>query len=197
MDAVLKLTEILKENTFEDYFIQLQPPTDNQQYNNAVANVQKRMEKRRNSDDLLKCPIKGCLKKFADTTNIKRHIQVKHFDWKLYSCTCGKVYGYKPPLKNHIITKHLGNFSSCFAILNVHNWLKYLYFKLFCIVDMQFECKVCLKMYAKEDTVMVHARWGHVMPQGKEVFWSPAKRQIQMRLFMPIDVTGCYKYPTN
>ncbi|OXA53307.1 uncharacterized protein LOC110851135 isoform X2 [Folsomia candida] len=160
-------TDVVSEMSINDYFVTLPPPTDNQEYINAVANLEKQSKARKNSNVKLKCPLQPCKTTFARMDHAKRHVLAKHLKIKLFCCKKCPLTPWKDHanMKRHVISKHF---------------------------DLKYTCPTCLMLFSRNRNVHKHASLRHVTPTGKLVFLSPSKRKIDMKLFQPEYITVKY-----
>ncbi|XP_021967167.1 uncharacterized protein LOC110862295 isoform X2 [Folsomia candida] len=114
-ENVKQATEIPPEMTVKDYFAVTPPPTDNQEYNNAVANIEKQIADRENYNVKLSCPLLNCETKFMNLTESKRHILTKHLKMRLFGCKkCPlKSWTNYVGLRHHILSKHFDLKHTC------------------------------------------------------------------------------------
>ncbi|XP_035708673.1 uncharacterized protein LOC110850742 isoform X2 [Folsomia candida] len=168
-ENVKQATEVLPEMRIKEYFVKLPPPTDNQEYNDAVANLEEQDKARGNRNVKLKCPLQPCPTTFATIWNAKTHVLAKHLKLMLFGCQKCPLRSWKdyPNMKHHVMSSHF---------------------------DVKHKCPDCLMLVKKLFNLDLHAKLGHVTPTGKEIFFSPSQRKIDKKPFKPEYITakfGC------
>ncbi|XP_035714672.1 uncharacterized protein LOC110858314 isoform X2 [Folsomia candida] len=166
-EHVKNATEVPPEMTIKDYYVKLPPPTDNQEYNNAVVNIEKQIADRKNCNIKISCPIPNCKQSLARMENAKNHVMRSHLNMRLFGCKRCPLKSWKDysTLRRHVMNKHF---------------------------DLKYTCTYCFKLLNYDYNLQRHVKLGHVTPTGKPVFFSPSKRKIDMKLFKPEYLTVKY-----